>query len=295
MTTGRILDIGCGKGAFLKSFKALRGGWQYVGLEPSRAEVDLARRDRDLEVLEGMLGSVSFDAESFDLITIMHVLEHVSQPVDGVRQMRRLLKPGGLLFVEVPNTLNLNMFYDLLLFEHLFHFPPETLAWFLGREGFDVVAHERDTAYGAQRIVGRKRTESADVSAWPTVRVAEGFRAWAALWSAMNDLAARGAQLAADGQRVALFGAGMTAATWLVYTALHDAAIVGLFDESPWKIGRTLFDRPIYALADIQTHRPDTILLATMPRSQKLVSHKVSAVCAPNTSILGFDGELIRE
>ena len=62
--------------------------------------------------------------------------------------------------------------------------------------------------------------------------MAQGAAAWSGLWSAMGDLAARGAATAADGRRVAIFGAGMTAATWLVYTALHDAPIVGLFEHA---------------------------------------------------------------
>lgn len=286
---GRVLDIGCGKGAFLKSFKALRAGWQCVGVEPSREEAALARRDRDLEVHEGMFGRVPLAPESFDLVAIMHVLEHVSRPVDTVRQMRDVLRPGGLLFVEVPNTLDLNMFYDVLLFEHLYHFPPETLAWLLAREGFEIVAHERSTPYGAQRIVARKSTVTTPTG-WPDVRMAEGAAAWATLWSAMRDLAAGGAARAAAGRRVAIFGAGMTAATWLVYTDLHDAPITGLFDESPWKIGRTLFDRPIYALSDMRQHAPDTVLLATMPNSQRLVAQKVAPACGAGTDILGFSG-----
>ncbi len=70
----------------------------------------------------------------------------------------------------------------------------------------------------------------------------------------MTDLAAEGARQAHAGKRVGIFGAGMTAATWLVHTAIGDAPIVGLFDESPWKIGRTLFDRAIHPLSDIRAH-----------------------------------------
>lgn len=285
---GRLLDIGCGKGAFLKAFKALRTGWRYVGIEPSREEAALARRDADLEVREGMFGAVPLERDAFDVLTIMHVLEHVPRPIEAVRQMRDALKEGGILFVEVPNTLDVNMFYDVLLFEHLYHFQPETLAWLLQREGFEIVAHEQATAYGAQRVIARKRTNRGAEPAWPLVRMAEGRDAWHRLWHSMNDLAEQGAARAADGRRVAVFGAGMTAATWLVYTALHTARILGLFDESPWKIGRMLFARPIHALSDLRALAPDTVLLATMPNSQALVARKLAAICASGTEILGF-------
>ena len=95
----------------------------------------------------------------------------------------------------------------------------------------------------------------------------------------MSQLAAHGARQAHAGKRVGIFGAGMTAATWLVHTPLSDAPLVGLFDESPWKIGRTLFDRQIHPLSDIRAHELDLVLLATMPSSQRLVQQKVSAAC----------------
>ncbi len=95
----------------------------------------------------------------------------------------------------------------------------------------------------------------------------------------MTGLAEEGARQAHAGKRVGIFGAGMTAATWLVHTAIGDAPIVGLFDESPWKIGRTLFDRSIHPLSDIRAHDVELVLLATMPGSQQLVQQKVSGAC----------------
>jgi 2-polyprenyl-3-methyl-5-hydroxy-6-metoxy-1,4-benzoquinol methylase len=286
-SSGRILDIGCGKGAFLRSFLDHRPGWQCVGIEPSREEAELARRGGQIEVHEGMLGAIALPPGSFDLVSIMHVFEHVTRPIETLRQMHDLLKPGGVLFIEVPNTADMNMFYDLLLFEHLYHFTPETLAWLLAREGFDVVAHERSTTYGAQRVVARKAARPQQLP-WPELTMAEGFAKWQRLWSSMSQLAALGATAAQSGQRVGIFGAGMTAATWLVHTSLSDAPLVGLFDESQWKIGHTLFDRPIHALSDIRAHQLDLVLVATMPNSQLLVKDKLSAICDARTRIEGF-------
>jgi len=285
--SGRVLDIGCGKGAFLRSFRDHRPNWQCVGIEPSREEASLARRDGQIEVHEGMLGSITLERESFDLVSIMHVFEHVTRPIETLAQMHDLLKPGGMLFIEVPNTADMNMFYDLLLFEHLYHFTPETLAWLLAREGFEVVAHERSTTYGAQRVLARKAERPGQL-AWPELTMAEGFERWQQLWSSMSQLAGRGASAAQSGKRVGIFGAGMTAATWLVHTPLSDAPLVGLFDESQWKIGQTLFDRPIHALSDIRAHQLDVVLVATMPNSQRLVKQKLSTACDSSTIIEGF-------
>ena len=285
---GRVLDVGCGKGSFLRGFARLHPSWRCVGVEPSREEADLARQGGGIQVVEGMFGSVALEPGSFDLVAIMHVLEHVSRPVETLRELHRLLRPGGRVFIEVPNPCDLNMFYDLLLFEHLHHFTPETLAWLATREGFEVVAHERSTSYGAQRLIARTLPAAPVHAAWPPLTMAAGLAAWTDLWRQMTELADRAAAEAAAGRRVAIFGAGMTAATWLVYTALHDARLVGLFDESPWKIGRTLFDRPVHALADIREHAPDVILIATMPNSQRRVADKLATACDRSTEIRGF-------
>jgi SAM-dependent methyltransferase len=289
---GRVLDIGCGKGAFLKAFAAHRPGWHCTGVEPSREEAAIARHTPAFEIHEGMFGTAPLERESFDLVTIMHVLEHVWRPSVVVRQMRELIKPGGLLFVEVPNVLDPNMFYDLLLVEHLYHFSPETLAWFLSREGFDIVAVEPSTSYGAQRVVARKRSSAAAAPARPPlIRMADGFEEWTALWARMNRIADAGAAQARAGRRVAIFGAGMTSATWLVYTALRDAAVVGCLDESPWKIGRPFFERPVHALADAATLALDAVLIATMPNSQRRVLAKLAPLAAQHVEIIGYEGE----
>lgn len=286
--SGQVLDIGCGKGAFLRAFKAERPAWLCAGVEPSREEAALARRNSEFEIHEGMFGSVPLERDRFDLVAIMHVLEHVPRPAQTIRQMHDIIAPGGLLFVEVPNTTDLNMFYDLLLFEHLYHFTPDTLAWLLARERFEVIAHERSTSYGAQRVIARK-VERVPTKGWPELTMAGDFAAWTELWSAMTTLAAAGAAQARAGKRVGIFGAGMTAATWLVHTDMAEAPLIGLFDESKWKVGRTLFGRPIYPLADIRSHRLDLVLMATMPNSQRLVREKLQRTCAASTVIQGFE------
>ena len=85
----------------------------------------------------------------------------------------------------------------------------------------------------------------------------------------------------------------MTAATWLVYTALQDAPLIGCFDESPFKIGRTFLGQPVRALADIAAHQPDAVLIATMPASQRLVAQKLSSVLGAGVAMLTYDGGII--
>jgi SAM-dependent methyltransferase len=273
--SGRLLDIGSGKGSFLRECRSMMPDWHYAGIEPSREEAAMARAS-GLDIREGMFGEIDLEREAFDLISIMHVLEHVSEPAATLAAIHDTLTVGGLLFVEVPNVLDLNMFYDLLLFEHLYHFAPETLMWQLARTGFEVVEVERSTSYGAQRIVARKHGQPISRDLPPVMPpMSAGFQRWRQLWSTMMQVANTGADEARTGKRVALFGAGMTAATWLVYSDLFDAPIVGCLDESPWKIGRPFFGRTVHALAEVAPLRLDAILVAAMPNSQLNIRNKL--------------------
>lgn len=278
---GRILDVGCGKGALLGLFNDAFPGWTRIGVEPSAAAAAIARLDPSLTVHDGVLDTAEIEPDSIDVVTIVHVLEHTPSPSAALRAMHRALRPGGLLFVEVPNMLDPNMFYDFLLHEHLFHFSTGTLQRLLVRHGFEIAAVEPSTSYGAQRVIGRKtRGEQAidlGSAAALTGQLRDGLASWRRFWDQMRDAALQLANASAAGKRVALFGAGMTTAVALVYTELRDAGIVALFDENPWKLGRTYFGRRIHPLEDAAALGVEVVGIATMPGSQQFVRRKLAA------------------
>jgi len=102
---GRILDVGCGNGAFLARMKRL--GWQCTGIETDPQAAQFARDSFGLNVLEGELANAGFADDSFDVVTLSHVIEHVHSPLDLLMHCRRVLKPGGKLVVLTPNLLSL--------------------------------------------------------------------------------------------------------------------------------------------------------------------------------------------
>jgi SAM-dependent methyltransferase len=286
---GRVLDVGCGKGAFLKSFNVARPGWTCIGVEPSREEAALARGNAGFEIHEGMFGDEDLGRDAFDLVTVMHVLEHVASPVTVVRRVHDVLRPGGLAFIEVPNFLDSNMFYDLLLLEHLYHFSAETLSWFLQREGFEIRSIDTSTSYGALRVIASKASGARQPASPPgSARIKTGFEHWSRLWKHMSQVCAVGAGHARSGARVGIFGAGMTAAAWLVYSDLFDAPIVGLLDENQWKIGREFFGRRIYALSDLARLDLAVLLVATMPGSQSKVTAKLREQGPTDLEVMSF-------
>lgn len=96
-TPGTLLDIGAGTGEFLKA--AREKSWTVVGIEPNQNAVSVAK-DKGI-TLYHELNDVK--NQKFDVITLWHVLEHISNLEEVVEDLSRLLKPGGVLIIAVPN------------------------------------------------------------------------------------------------------------------------------------------------------------------------------------------------
>lgn len=143
---GRLLDIGCAAGTFLVGMRA-QPGWQVEGVEISPEVAELARHEHQLKVFTGTLEEAAFPDNTFDVVTMWDVLEHVHDAAGTLQEIRRILKRGGLLVVRVPNLAS----WDAEFFKanwagldaprHLYVFTPETLGRMLTSSGLEVVEH----------------------------------------------------------------------------------------------------------------------------------------------------------
>lgn len=131
LTPGRVLDVGCGKGWILHEFRGR--GWEVSGTEMSPDAAGFAVNRLRLPVRCGDLQAQAFPAAHFDVVTLWHVLEHLRDPVETVREAARLLKPGGLLVLAVPNQqgylarIGRGKWFHLDVPRHLYHYNPTTL------------------------------------------------------------------------------------------------------------------------------------------------------------------------
>ncbi|MEY2340568.1 class I SAM-dependent methyltransferase [Acidithiobacillus sp. IBUN Pt1247-S3] len=96
----RVLNIGCGNGHFLKT--AIQLGWEAWGIDLDEKAVEVARRT-GANVSVGGFPDTGLPSESFDYITLNHVIEHVHSPLDALKEVYRLLKPGGKIWIATPN------------------------------------------------------------------------------------------------------------------------------------------------------------------------------------------------
>ena len=139
---GRVLDVGCGRGFLLEAFQ--NRGWEVAGTELSDQAARYARQVLRLPVNTGALEDLNFPANHFDAIVMWHVLEHLADPRPTLREVNRLLKPGGVFFVGVPNfggweaRLGRDKWFHLDVPRHLVHFTIESLGRTLTEAGFHV-------------------------------------------------------------------------------------------------------------------------------------------------------------
>lgn len=156
---GRLLDVGTYTGLFVAS--ALRSGWDAYGLEPSAWAVRRAEERVAGRVRPGFLRDRQFAPQSFDIVTLWDVLEHLADPRAELRLIRDLLRPRGLLFLS---TMASDAFIARLLGPrwpwylemHRFYFTAETLEAILQQAGFRLRAVEPYPHYTSLRYIAWK-------------------------------------------------------------------------------------------------------------------------------------------
>lgn len=158
--SGQVLDVGCGSGNFLRCMK--EKGFSVLGIEPSVSGSDYARDTLQVEIFHGMIHDfLKLNSDrKFDVITLLNVLEHLTNPVETMEQLGHVLAPDGIVAIVVPDA----RFHDIVgrarklvgtadpywlenapflsgfrVPDHLCSFQPRTIAALLRRAGYKVI------------------------------------------------------------------------------------------------------------------------------------------------------------
>ncbi len=141
---GRVLDVGCGSGTFLHLLRKL-AQVDVEGLEVSPEAAREAARKYGLEVRAGSIEKTEFPPETYSLVTLFHVLEHLREPVAALRKIHGWLRPGGRILVQVPNfascqsRLFRKRWTGVDIPRHLVNFCPASLRLALEKAGFKLI------------------------------------------------------------------------------------------------------------------------------------------------------------
>ncbi len=136
----KILDVGTGGGEFAYLLQTL--GHEVYGIEPNKGYAEYSKQEYGLQVQVGFIQDIQQPDESFDMVTIWHVLEHTENPCAVLTKLHALLKPQGILVVEVP-TIEATCQSPKSTFHeaHIFNFNLETLTTLGEKVGFAEVEH----------------------------------------------------------------------------------------------------------------------------------------------------------
>ncbi len=163
---GRLLDVGCATGTFLNGMRA-HPQWTLFGVEVNEHAARIAQ-DSGLNVFTGTLEAARFPDNHFDAITLWDVFEHLHDPRASLAELHRILAPGGVLVMRVPNLDS----WDAKWFgetwagldapRHLYIFSLEALRKFLGATGFNPI--------GMKCNIGSYPTFVLSIRFWLTAR-----------------------------------------------------------------------------------------------------------------------------
>lgn len=239
---GRLLDVGCGNGAFLTAWSRQMPGWALAGSEVSDTNRAAVESIPGVERLH--TGSLAEIPGRFSAISLIHVLEHIPSPIAFLGQLREKLEPGGLLIIEVPDCAQ-NPFI-LLVADHSTHFTPATAAACAAAAGFEVVSATGDWVAKEVSVVARRT--AGDSPAGPTMRVdeADATRVLAGARSLAQSRAHVILQLVASD--FGIFGTAI-GATW--FDAESGSRAQFFVDEDESRFGKTHLGRPILRPTDV--------------------------------------------
>ena len=147
---GDLLDIGCGAGFFLNSAK--ERGWNCHGLEILPEYIKYAKENFALENIrfESLDEPLTYDENTFNVITLWDLIEHLRNPLKSLKQINRVMKPGGLLVMWTPNVKNAIVLKENWIgyktLQHLYFFSGDSLNNMLGKAGFKIVSLKTNKA-----------------------------------------------------------------------------------------------------------------------------------------------------
>ena len=159
---GRVLEIGSGHGFFLEIMKT--NGFDIIGYDISKEKRKYSKKITDVPVYDININEKIPVDNKFDIVVLFHTLEHITEPITLLKNIKKLLKPKGKILIEVPNSddfhLKLNKFYKEFYWEraHIHYFNPKILKNVIHKSGFKNIRIVGVQRYGIENFFHWKLT-----------------------------------------------------------------------------------------------------------------------------------------
>lgn len=254
----RILDVGCASGRLLADIRD-RGFARVTGLDPSPACATAAARLYSVQVRTMTLAEIARAGESFDVVIMVGVLEHLRDLDEAFGHLRALLSDTGLLYVEVPDVTAFadwpNAPYQDFSTEHINFFSPISLSNLMLRHSFTRVFLEQNhreqsykTVMSNLSAVYRKEPASSRGEVQFDPQSAAGLERYLAQCAADDERLRAAIDGVVDaGRRILVWGVGTHTSRLMATSRLGDADIVAFIESNARYHGKTLHGRPILA------------------------------------------------
>lgn len=239
--SGRLLEAGAGKGEFLQHFHTARPDWELDAFEPGSAVTVLRERVPAARVQQVSYPDFAGEAEGYDLAVSLGVLEHVENPLDMLKWLHRQLRPGGMLFLRVPNFANNPN--DLFAADHLSKLTPETLGQLCTAAGFDV---DSMRGVGVPIFIAARKAEHAG----GLVSVVDANTSLCEMNARIADATLRAIDQAhevsrARGEGFGIFGLAGAGLFWPLLRGVDPGAIAAYLDDNKGMWGNAIHGRRV--------------------------------------------------
>jgi len=239
----KVIDIGCGVGNMLKSLSRMLTTAELYGFEPN------VHKKQVLEQIENVAGIYTEMSQlkniQFDLLTMIHVLEHIDSPMQVLEKLKNNITPDGYLLIAVPDyTTNP---FDLIITDHASHFSLETLHNLLLNSGLEVIDIS-NTIINKEIVAVCKVPAQARQSAATMIRPIYNQDLVQKQLDWMRTIIDNARDTAESNRPFGIFGTSI-AANWM-YGALSD--VVDYFvDEDQDRVDKLYHQKPVYSASKI--------------------------------------------
>ncbi len=289
-----LLDVGSNRGSFASAFLDAAPEGDIVAVEPDERVADSCRGLPRTELVAARIEDTPLETGRFDIVHSCHTIEHLAGPARALADHWRVLRPGGLLVLDAPNTAILDaddIVEEWFIDKHLYHFSARTLMRMVTAAGFDIVEPPDLADQVNLLIVAVKAERGTHIHEADPREVAEAERRIAAYCSArarnLVALTAAADELARlASRRVAMWGAGRLFDSLVVHGGFRPAMLAGLIDihlkaHVPSRHGCELMAPE--ALIDID---PGVVVIMSRSFAGEIAEH--ARLLAPHAEIITY-------